>query len=432
MVHLVAPVSWSTWLAIGVSPKIIDALDNSIRDELQRNSDTFFFWVLFSAFVVLIGVALEGPEVLHELWPRLFRRFTSKSDEHLTKFNKLIKRIGFVGWFLVVIGVAGEGIFEGLQNRAEGQLQTFGSILLKDARLAASTAKASASDAAIFAETAQGSADNADADARSAQEKANAVGIQGAALDSQLADAKAKLTEVGRKRDELEQSLTNLAICNAPRIIIFRSSEGVTTTDPLRPFAGESVIIEYVHDAEARRAARSLARILKNGSWNVVSVTAVDEDLADGVSIQPSMADWKFLGNMPPSVLRANESAQNAARALLNFLRSYNWQADLIIPRDAKGDVIVDPETIPEGDLRIEIGLYPPVQYVSPPGQHNVARDALQIGRLMKEGREKEKQRREEELANMSPELRQKALEEDKKKSAQRIAQPCQVLDPLP
>jgi hypothetical protein len=159
MVHAVAFASASTSLDVVVSPKIIEALDNSIRDQLQTTSHEFFFCVLISAFVVAVGVVMEGPEILHELWPSLFRWFTWTSNERLHRFERRIKKIAFVGWFLIGIGVFGEGVFEGLQNRAEGQLQTFNGILLKDARLTAATAKDSAESAALAARNAQDSAE---------------------------------------------------------------------------------------------------------------------------------------------------------------------------------------------------------------------------------------------------------------------------------
>lgn len=165
MVHSVAFASAS--LGIVAPPAgIIDALDNSIRTELQRTSHDFFLLVLISAFVVAVGVALEGPEILHEIWPTLFSFLFLTSHDRLRSFERAIKKIGMVGWLLVVAGVAGELIFEGLQNRAEGQLQTFSDILLKEARLNAEVAKQSATDAANSATIARDAASSAIDDLR--------------------------------------------------------------------------------------------------------------------------------------------------------------------------------------------------------------------------------------------------------------------------
>jgi hypothetical protein len=147
IVHAVALASSSTSLGVSVPVDFIDALDNSIREELQRTSHMFFLCVLISAFVVAAGVALEGPELLHEMWPKVFTPFTKGSVTRIRKFKRFIKKIGFWGWLLVVVGIVGEGVFEALQNRAEGQLQTFNDILLTDARRHAGEAGERAADA---------------------------------------------------------------------------------------------------------------------------------------------------------------------------------------------------------------------------------------------------------------------------------------------
>jgi hypothetical protein len=132
MVHAVALASSSVSLSVVVPPaRIIEALDNSIRAELQRGSHSFFICALRSAFVVAVGVILEGPEILHELWPKLFVWFTWKSTQRLHRFERAIKKIAFAGWLLIGIGLFGEGAFGILQNRAEGQMQTFNDILLR-------------------------------------------------------------------------------------------------------------------------------------------------------------------------------------------------------------------------------------------------------------------------------------------------------------
>jgi hypothetical protein len=194
MVHLVALLSSSISLGIDV-PAITDALDNAIRDDLQSRSDTFFLWVLISAGIVVVGVALEGPEIFHELWPNLFSWFTWQSKERLHKFERRIKVIGLAGWLLVVFGVAGEAIFEVLQNRAEGQFQTFNGILLKSAQREAGSAAKSAEGAAGAAGKAQGSADTANDAAGEAREKADAAGRSAEKIGTLEAELKSEVEE---------------------------------------------------------------------------------------------------------------------------------------------------------------------------------------------------------------------------------------------
>lgn len=128
-----------------VFPDLIGDLDNRIRLDLQHIGNSFFFWVWLSAIVVAVGCAMEGPELFHELWPKTFPFFS----------GRWVKKIALIGWLLVVLGVAAEGVFEALDHQAEGILQTFNEILLADAQIQAGNAKASAGDAAKDATSAQ-------------------------------------------------------------------------------------------------------------------------------------------------------------------------------------------------------------------------------------------------------------------------------------
>jgi hypothetical protein len=426
MVHPVALPSSFASLGIVVSPKIIEALDNSIREELQTTAHRFFLWVLISAFIVAIGVALEGPEILHEMWPKLFSWFTWISTERLYKFERAIKMIGLLGWLLVVIGVMGEGIFEGLQNRAEGQLQTFTNILLKDARLTASAAKESAQDADSAAKSAQGSADDA-------QKKLGIVASKADELNRQLTNTRAQLDAVEAKRAALEKSLVNMAVCNAPRVILRWTTGGKTEADPLLPMAGQKVFIEFVPDAEARRAALNLERALSDAKWDVLSMRVVD-GLNDGVSVQPSMA-----GTESPQSggISAFFHASGVADKLAEFLHSYNWQAQRGWPESAPGKLLRDPSVLPAGAIRIQIGLYPAVESVAPTGEKELIASLEEFRRKGEEAMAEVKRRREETLSTLPPEVRKRLQESDEEADARRKtmenkAYPCQALNPIP
>lgn len=88
IVHPVALASSSTSLGMPLSVNT-DVLDSAIRDVLQRTSQGLFLWVLVSAFVVALGCALEGPELLHEMWPKLFTCFARGSSvARIRKFTE--------------------------------------------------------------------------------------------------------------------------------------------------------------------------------------------------------------------------------------------------------------------------------------------------------------------------------------------------------
>ena len=166
IVASVASLSSSVPLGMVTPQAIIDALDNSVRAYLQEFGDELFKWIIWSAYLVATGCALEGPEILFEIWPKWFTFFTCGTKKRHEAFERRIKVIALIGWTFIVIGVAGEGIFEGLQNRAEGQLRTFNEIMLTDARLTAGAAKDSAESAAKAAKVAKSDSDDAIAKAK--------------------------------------------------------------------------------------------------------------------------------------------------------------------------------------------------------------------------------------------------------------------------
>lgn len=86
----------------------------------------FFRFLVGSSLVVVVGVALEGPEVIHEV-RNIWR--TVKQET-----RGWVKVVGLLGWILVVIGVAGEGVFESAFSISDGQIQTFDEILTSEAQ----------------------------------------------------------------------------------------------------------------------------------------------------------------------------------------------------------------------------------------------------------------------------------------------------------
>jgi hypothetical protein len=112
------------------SPGLIEALDEAIRLDLQNWRDSYFVWLIVSAAVVVIGVALEGPELVYEV-KKIRRRCLGQKPLHAPDWVTLV---ALLGWGLVVLGVAGEGVAEGLVSRADATLQTFNDILLGEAQ----------------------------------------------------------------------------------------------------------------------------------------------------------------------------------------------------------------------------------------------------------------------------------------------------------
>jgi hypothetical protein len=143
----------------------VKGLDDAIQLDLQSLSNRYFSWLVVSCVIVVVGVALEGPEVLDEMWPEVFRIFS----------GRWMKKVGLLGWLLVVLGVTGEVFFEALHHRVEGQMQMFDQTLLWDAQVHAGDAENSAKGAAAAASRAKTEADDATASAIHANVKSLAA-----------------------------------------------------------------------------------------------------------------------------------------------------------------------------------------------------------------------------------------------------------------
>jgi hypothetical protein len=293
----------------------------------------------------------------------------------------------------------------------------------------AGNAAVSAKTAHDEADTALGSASSALSTAQDARQETTRLQTENTELVTNLSTTKAQLEAVDAKRAELEKSLINLAVCNAPRVISpwsLRSGNVETKSyvDPLRTMAGQMVFIEVVPDEEARRAALNIAGALADAQWNVQKPMKLIDGLADGVSVQPSVPT--FTGSEIPNV-SPHWHASDAAEKLLNFLHSYNWQAARGWATDAQGKMI-DEKALPAGAIRIQIGLYPPAVYVSPPGEK-------EFTSRMEKARAESKRKREEQWATLPPEVRQRleqaAAEMEAKAKSETSNGPCQVLNPL-
>lgn len=91
---------------------------------LIKARDFCFSCLLLSSGLVALGVVLEGPEVIHEA-RKILRRVRTEAPSWITL-------VALIGWVLVVVGVAGEGISEALIFRADGNIQTFNDQRLAD------------------------------------------------------------------------------------------------------------------------------------------------------------------------------------------------------------------------------------------------------------------------------------------------------------
>lgn len=108
-------------------------VDAAIRNDFQSWRDLYFFWLMVSTALVAIGVVLEEVEEL-----KMFKRHFGV---------KIAKKVAKFGWSIILVGVIGEGIFEGYMTKADSWLQTLNTSLLTGSQRDADANELAAADA---------------------------------------------------------------------------------------------------------------------------------------------------------------------------------------------------------------------------------------------------------------------------------------------
>jgi hypothetical protein len=394
--------------------KAIFALESSIKT-LEDSSSCWERLAPWFTAAVVIGVVIEVVVDLLEHfkavgeWEEDWHDWRRGLVPGPSKPTWTLLIWGIVGGVLVILGVAGE-------LRVGIKIATINGLLrIKNEDLRVKNEQyiamlyGNVRDAAADAASAQGSAIDA-------KNKADAVAIKAKELDRQLATVEAK-------RAKLEQSLTNLAICSAPRVINNWFSHGERGVDPLRSLAGSQALIEYVSEPEARRAAFHIAIALKGAGWIVEPPSPTNKNFDDGVMVKSYFSTTEpGFGDRRPS--------QKAADTVVNFLHSYFWQAKEMEEMSNENDV-------PQNGVKIEVGLYPAVTFVVPPGEKFFA-EHMDVKNKIEEQRKQEDvdrlKRRSELLKNLPPK-QQATLRSDwahndelRKSMLEPYEQPCRPL----
>jgi hypothetical protein len=137
---------------------------------------------------------MELPEVLHELWPRLFAQ----------RFERSIKIVASIGLGFVVLGVAGELTFEHWRSGYEGLLENFENILLVDAERHVALTQQEAGDAATSAKTAHDEADTVKTEADALKIELSGLEFQAEQLRNALGDSVFQGTDEVRNLSRFE------------------------------------------------------------------------------------------------------------------------------------------------------------------------------------------------------------------------------------
>jgi hypothetical protein len=168
---------------------LVASLDEIVRKDLEAFRAVFFWCLVGATVAVVIGVILEEAQ---DWMPTAERVLRLDPIAEYRWAKKLVK----LGWILIVVGVAGEGIFEVYVSRTDSLLSTFDNILLTEARR-------EASDAALGAATANRQI--AEARQRAAELERQAAQLQKDAEDERLARVKIEARVAWRRLTEQQK-----------------------------------------------------------------------------------------------------------------------------------------------------------------------------------------------------------------------------------
>jgi hypothetical protein len=196
-------------------PDTLKGIDDLIRAGFEAYRATCFNWLLVATGLVVVGLVFEGPELWHEItsiasrWHFRRKFHFSLPEEHAHDWAKLL---AFVGWLLIVAGVAGEYVADSFVSKADGYVQTFDETALTDAQRQTSLAGERAGAAYERAATTEREA---------AQENERAANAERQAQSENARAAKAlEAAETARKEAEgfqLQIAQANERAANAER-----------------------------------------------------------------------------------------------------------------------------------------------------------------------------------------------------------------------
>jgi hypothetical protein len=156
--------------------------------------------------------------------------------------------------------------------------------------------------------------------------------------------------EVERKeRFELEKYL-------APRMLPIFFKDSVADSDVLKKFKGIHVVVEFLPDTEASRAASEILNVMRRVGWTDVTV-----------SPNPTLADAFFDGvvfERPLSFDPVGINCGAAADTFMELLRRHDWKGIRESPRVVSADSPTAPGHIAPNTIKINVGFKPAPDHI--------------------------------------------------------------------
>jgi hypothetical protein len=250
-------------------PDVLKGVDDLIRVSLEAFRNACFAWLLISTGVVVAGLLFELPEIyLESINATRQLLHPDRAERHIPPWVKLV--VSF-GWFLIVLGVAGEFVADGFVSRADGFVQKFDEVLLAETKRNAGDARISAKAAADAATLARDQSGKAVSSATNALNLANGARQE---ADSFEKDIKSAKTKADAAESHLNEALQRAADVTAelkrlttPR----RLPHTAQVVSPLKIFRGaEYLFIGTRGDTECFDLVKDIDAVLRSAEWKRV------------------------------------------------------------------------------------------------------------------------------------------------------------------
>jgi hypothetical protein len=298
-------------------PAQVKYIDDLMRADLLYWRDLWFGWLLLSTKLVVAGLILEGPELIHELFSirgrfRIEKSGASVQESHTPDWVKIV---ALLGWLFIVAGVAGEWITDAVISDADSNIQAFNNVLLAEATREAGDAKDSANGAASAAQRATNesnkartSASNALALADGARREADSFEKDIVSAKRLAADAESHLADALRQAADATAELNRL---KSPRLL----TNAYLFSAALKKFKGTEYTFSSVFgDEESIELLKQIDSALQLAEWKRVNPSSAG---AIVVNVYGNQQDF----GVPPGIATGVLVSINSFESV-NFLKA--------------------------------------------------------------------------------------------------------------
>jgi hypothetical protein len=305
---------------------LVDKLAQCAANDFVTPRDNSFHWLSRFTTMVVVGLALELPELGYELRTIArecipyfkYRIITRRGFEHAAKV------IAFVGWMLIVGGVAGERVEEVNVKDSDARIQECSDAKVQAATLEAGDAAKSAKTAHDEADAVKGIANAAKKDAKDALAKAQAAQRELAHAESDAAKAQAIASNALRKSTEAE-SRTERAEHQADEVSkkvetaksdvavlqSLMSARRIIDTKPfeqLKQLKGKSILTYSTYDDEPRTLCGAISSALRStAQMNAMGGCGAMEIVGPGIIVTgPDLSESRVVAKALSEAIGVN------------------------------------------------------------------------------------------------------------------------------